>query len=139
MQLPVQTPSAMPTKELTKHVLVVDDDREVTDLLTSVLNREGYQVSIARDGNVGIANAQARRPDLLILDMMMPKRSGFLVLEYLRNSDSPSIPVIMITANEGRRHKQYAELLGVNAYLHKPFGIDNLLQTIGDLLAESES
>lgn len=118
----------------TKHILVVDDDREVTDLLEGVLARQGYKVTIARDGNLGIANAQARHPDLLILDMMMPKRSGFLVLEYLRNSDGPAIPVIMITANEGRRHQEYAELLGVDAYLHKPFAIDNLLQKIRSLL-----
>lgn len=119
----------------TKHVLVIDDDREVTDLLDNVLSRNGYKVSVARDGNLGIAHAQAQRPDLLILDMMMPKRSGFLVLEYLRQSDdAPPIPVIMITANEGNRHRQYAEILGVDDYLHKPFAIDRLLQSIKDLL-----
>lgn len=135
-----ENPELMPAQQIkTKHILVVDDDREVTDLLENVLVRQGYKVSVARDGNVGIANAQARTPDLIILDMMMPKRSGFLVLEHLRNSDSPSVPVIMITANEGRRHQEYAELLGVSAYLHKPFPIDNLLQRIRELLEMTDN
>ena len=126
----------MPTQEnKTKHILVVDDDREVTDLLENVLSRQGYKVSVALDGNLGIANALARQPDLIILDMMMPKRSGFLVLEHLRSTDAPAIPVIMITANEGRRHQQYAEILGVVAYFHKPFVIDNLLHKIDDVLS----
>ncbi len=126
----------MPTQEnKTKHILVVDDDREVTDLLENVLSRQGYKVSVALDGNLGIANALARQPDLIILDMMMPKRSGFLVLEHLRSTDAPAIPVIMITANEGRRHQQYAEILGVVAYFHKPFVIDNLLHKFDDVLS----
>lgn len=129
----------MPAQEKkTKHILVVDDDREVTDLLENVLSRQGYKVSVALDGNLGIANALARQPDLIILDMMMPKRSGFLVLEHLRSSDGPAIPVIMITANEGRRHQQYAEILGVVAYFHKPFAIDNLLQTIDNVLTYND-
>ncbi len=131
-----ENPSLMPTQEnKTKHILVVDDDREVTDLLENVLSRQGYKVSVALDGNLGIANALARQPDLIILDMMMPKRSGFLVLEHLRSTDAPAIPVIMITANEGRRHQQYAEILGVVAYFHKPFVIDNLLHKIDDVLS----
>jgi DNA-binding response OmpR family regulator len=65
---------------------------------------------------------------------MMPKRSGFLVLERIRQSYREPCPVIMITANEGRRHQQYAEMLGVNDYLHKPFTIDALLKRVSELL-----
>ena len=118
-----------------KHILVVDDDFEVTETLRHALTREGFEVSVADDGNQGIAHAETKRPDLLILDMMMPKRSGFLVLEYLRQSENNSTtPVIMITGNQGNRHRQYAELLGVNDYIQKPFAIDRILDSVKKLL-----
>ena len=120
-----------------KHILVVDDDFEVTETLRHALTREGFEVSVAADGNLGIAHAETKRPDLLILDMMMPKRSGFLVLEYLRQSENNSkTPVIMITGNQGNRHRQYAELLGVNDYIQKPFAIDRILESVKKLLGE---
>ena len=66
--------------------------------------------------------------------MMMPRRSGFLVLERLRQNDLEPVPVIMITGNEGNRHQQYAEMLGVNDYIHKPFTMDRLLDSVNNLL-----
>ena len=74
-------------------------------------------------------------PDLVVLDMMMPKRSGFLVLEKLRRSRPDPMRVIMITANEGSRHKAYAEMLGVDDYIRKPFAMDRLLQSVDRLLS----
>ena len=121
--------------EKLKHILVVDDDYEVTETLKHALTRKGYKVSVASDGNAGIAHAETQRPDLLILDMMMPKRSGFLVLEYLRQSEnSPTIPVIMITGNQGNRHREYAELLGVSDYIQKPFSMDRILSSVESVL-----
>ena len=70
--------------------------------------------------------------------MMMPKRSGFLVLEKLRRTRPVPIRVIMITANEGSRHKAYAEMLGVDDYIRKPFAMDRLLSSVGRLLARPE-
>ena len=75
-------------------------------------------------------------PDLVILDMMMPKRSGFLVMDKLRRSQRPAIKIIMITANEGNRHKAYAEMLGVNEYIRKPFNMDRLLDAVERVLDE---
>jgi DNA-binding response OmpR family regulator len=66
--------------------------------------------------------------------MMMPKRSGFLVLEKLRRTRPIPIRIIMITANEGNRHKAYAEMLGVDDYIRKPFAMDRLLDTVERLL-----
>ena len=66
--------------------------------------------------------------------MMMPKRSGFLVLEKLRSSHSVPVRVIMITANEGSRHKAYAEMLGVDDYIRKPFSMDRLLDSVKRLI-----
>jgi len=74
-------------------------------------------------------------PDLLILDMMMPRRSGFLVLEKVRRTRPVPLRVIMITANEGNRHKAYAEILGVDDYIRKPFAMDRLLESVDRLLA----
>ncbi len=119
-----------------KRVLVVDDDAEIVESIRFALQAKGYQVLVARDGNQGLAMAEKEDPDLVILDMMMPKRSGFLVLERLRRTRENPIRVIMITANEGSRHKAYAEMLGVDDYLRKPFGMDRLLTSVSDLLNE---
>lgn len=118
-----------------KRVLLVDDDPEIIESIRIPLQAKGYTVLVARDGNQGLALAERERPDLVILDMMMPKRSGFLVLEKLRRSHEAPLKVIMITANEGSRHKAYAEMLGVDDYLRKPFAMDRLIDSVERLLA----
>ena len=117
-----------------KRVLLVDDDAEILESLRLALSARGYEILIARDGNQGLAMAEREDPDLVILDMMMPKRSGFLVLEKLRRTRPIPIRVIMITANEGSRHKAYAEMLGVDDYIRKPFAMDRLLESVEQLL-----
>jgi DNA-binding response OmpR family regulator len=117
-----------------RRVLVVDDDAEIIDTVQFALKQKGYEVLIARDGNQGLAMAEKDGPDLVILDMMMPKRSGFLVLEKLKTLGT-AVKVIMITANEGSRHKAYAEMLGVHEYIRKPFAMDKLLESVERLLA----
>ena len=83
----------------------------------------------AHDGHQGKAAIYNQRPDLVILDMMMPRMGGYPVLEHFRDkTDAP--PVIMITANEGSRHKAYAEYLGVVAYIRKPFATEKLLEAV---------
>jgi DNA-binding response OmpR family regulator len=119
-----------------KRILLVDDDREIVESMRAALEANGYEILIARDGNQGLALAERESPDLVILDMMMPKRSGFLVLEKLRRTRQIPIRIIMITANEGSRHKAYAEMLGVDDYLRKPFPMDRLLDSVGRLLGE---
>ena len=117
-----------------KRILIVDDDAEIIEAVRYALEAKGYDVLVARDGNQGLAMAEREDPDLVILDMMMPKRSGFLVLEKLRRSHAVPIRVIMITANEGSRHKAYAEMLGVDDYIRKPFAMDRLVDSVGRLL-----
>ena len=119
----------------TKRILLVDDDDEIIDAISYALEAKGFDVTIARDGNQGLAMAERAEPDLVILDMMMPKRSGFLVLEKLRRTHSVPLRVIMITANEGSRHKAYAEMLGVDDYIRKPFAMDRLVESVQRLLA----
>jgi len=118
-----------------KRILLVDDDPEIVESMRTVLEANGYQTLVARDGNQGLAMVEREDPDLVILDMMMPKRSGFLVLEWLRRNRRVPTRVIMITANEGSRHKAYAEMLGVDDYIRKPFAMDRLIQSVGRLLA----
>jgi DNA-binding response OmpR family regulator len=118
-----------------KRVLLVDDDTEIVESMQTVLESRGYEVLVARDGNQGLLMAENENPDLVVLDMMMPKRSGFLVLERLRRSRPVPLRVIMITANEGSRHKAYAEMLGVDDYIRKPFAMDRLLESVDRLLA----
>ena len=119
----------------TKRILLVDDDPEIVESMRTVLESRGYQILVARDGNQGLVLAEGEHPDLVVLDMMMPKRSGFLVLEKLRRSRPDPMRVIMITANEGSRHKAYAEMLGVDDYIRKPFAMDRLLESVDRLLS----
>ena len=117
-----------------KRILIVDDDAEIVESLRFALEAKKYTVLVARDGNQGLAMAEREDPDLVILDMMMPKRSGFLVLEKLRRTRAVPLKVIMITANEGSRHKAYAEMLGVDDYIRKPFAMERLVESVDRLL-----
>jgi DNA-binding response OmpR family regulator len=128
--------TADPSKTAKKRVLLVDDDPEIIDAIRYALESKGFQIFIARDGNQGLAMAEREDPDLVILDMMMPKRSGFLVLEKLRRTRAVPVRVIMITANEGSRHKAYAEMLGVDDYIRKPFAMDKLVDAVQRLLTK---
>src|SRR5436190_627278 len=112
-----------------KTILIVDDDFELSDGIRAVLETQGHKVLQARDGQQGQNLIYQQRPDLVILDMMMPRKGGYPVLEHFRDkSDAP--PIIMITANEGSRHKAYAEYLGVVDYIRKPFAMERLLEAV---------
>lgn len=113
-----------------KRVLIIDDDPEIADSIRLALETTGYGVQTARDGSAGLALAERTNPDLIILDMMMPKRSGFLVLETLRQTQKTPSRIIMITANEGNRHLEYANELGVDEYIRKPFPMEVLIEAV---------
>jgi DNA-binding response OmpR family regulator len=118
-----------------RRILLIEDDREISSTLSSVLDGAGYHVLTASNGIDGQRLIEAERPDLVITDMMMPRLGGFPVLEFLKTlSDPPK--VIMITANEGGRHKAYAEMLGVVDYLRKPFAMDVLLEAVRKALED---
>lgn len=116
-----------------KRILIVDDDPDVLELFSLALSSEGAEVSTASDGDEAIAMLMRSNPHLIVLDMMLPRRSGFLVFERIQEeTDAP--PVLMVTANEGRRHKTYAENLGVGAYLTKPVAMERLFDEVEKLL-----
>jgi DNA-binding response OmpR family regulator len=120
-----------------KYILLIEDDREIASTLTAVLQGAGYNVTHAPNGVEGQRLLQVAVPDLVITDMMMPRMGGFPVLEYIRTLDKPP-RVIMITANEGGRHKAYAEMLGVVDYLRKPFAMDIMLEAVRQALAADD-
>jgi DNA-binding response OmpR family regulator len=112
-----------------KLILITDDDRELIDGVRTMLERQGFRVIQAHDGHQAKQMVYNHQPDLMILDMMMHRMGGFPVLEHFKDkADAP--PIIMITANEGGRHKAYAEYLGVVDYLRKPFSMERLLEAV---------
>ena len=120
-----------------KTVLLVDDDRDILHAMEAALGELGPEILTAANGDEALLQAQEHSPDLVVLDMMLPKRSGFLVLEKLkRGKKRGDLPrVIMVTGNQGHRHKMYAESLGVDEYLNKPFRMERLVESVRALLA----
>lgn len=114
-------------------VLIVDDDQDILESFDAVLQAEGALTMTVPDGNAAVAAVQEDPPDIVVLDMMLPKRSGFLVLERIKGFEDAPL-VIMVTANEGKRHHSYADSLGVDAYLLKPVPLETLITTCIDLL-----
>jgi DNA-binding response OmpR family regulator len=117
-----------------KRILVVDDDEEILETVQFALQDQGYEVLLAHDGQEGLMRAERDQPDLILLDIIMPKRSGFAVLERLRQSRIRSPRIIMLTANTDPRHREFAESRGADAFLNKPFDMDELLTTVESLL-----
>jgi DNA-binding response OmpR family regulator len=114
-------------------VLIVDDDPDILSSMALAMRAEGAQTETAADGNTAVSMFLQSPPDLIVLDMMLPKRSGFLVLEKIRELEDPP-PVIMVTANQGKRHQVYAQSLGVAAYLNKPVPLSRLVAKAVEIL-----
>ena len=121
-----------------KKILLIEDDREIAATIERVLQAAGYDVAMAANGVEGQQVTRSFNPDLVITDMMMPRMGGFPTLEFLKALENPP-RVIMITANEGGRHKAYAEMLGVDGYIRKPFAMDLLLESVDRVLSTSVS
>ncbi len=124
-----------------KTILVVDDDPDILTAVSAGLKDSGATIQTASDGNTAVSQIDKIHPDLVILDIMLPQKSGFLVLEQMRQkrprSEGPK--VIMITGNTGQRHKQYAQALGVDEYLQKPFRMERLVDVTHKLLAKKDA
>jgi DNA-binding response OmpR family regulator len=118
-----------------KKILLVDDDPDILTSLQATFETTGADLRTAKSGNEAVEMAEKDMPDLMILDMMLPGRSGFLVLEKLKKRKPTDKPrVIMITGNTGSRHKMFADTYGVNEYFTKPVKMDKLLTTAEKLL-----
>ena len=124
-----------------KKVLLVDDDFDVLQTLQAAFEPTGCTIFTSRNGNKAVDVAQREKIDLMILDMMLPGRSGFLVLEKLKGDRLPSEKpyIIMLTGNEGLRHRQYAEARGVNDYFTKPASLEKILNRAEELVRDPEA
>jgi DNA-binding response OmpR family regulator len=115
------------------HVLVVEDDPSVRGLLHTLLSAEGYEVSTASDGLAGLVKATASKPELVLLDLMMPDLGGVRVLEELRDDpELADIPVIVVTGKIDAVPGMRA-LLGDDNVFVKPFAVAELLTRVGDV------
>jgi two-component system KDP operon response regulator KdpE len=109
---------------MAEKILVIDDKREMTWLLEHALSEEGYEIEIARDGQEGLRRAHVARPDLILLDIMMPGMDGWDMLRRLR--EFSDVPVIMLTAVGGEDDKVLGLDIGADDYVTKPFGMEEL-------------
>ncbi|MES2918653.1 MAG: Hpt domain-containing protein [Pseudomonadota bacterium] len=129
---------ALPAAETkrTRQVMVVDDSVTVRKVTSRLLERHGYEVLLAKDGMDAIAKLEDARPDVMLLDIEMPRMDGFEVATLVRhNPNLEHLPIIMITSRTGEKHRERAFQIGVNAYMGKPFQEEQLLETIAELLA----
>jgi DNA-binding response OmpR family regulator len=119
-----------------KNILIVDDDPDIVAALSALLSDTGATIQTAGDGNQAIESNNEFKPDLILLDANLPKRSGFLVLEKIKGAGKRGQKpyVIIITGNKGKRHQMFAESLGVEDYIIKPFRMDRLMKSIEGLL-----
>jgi DNA-binding response OmpR family regulator len=117
-----------------KRILVVDDDRELVESVRTALLTRGYEVLVAWDGAEALVRIERDRPDLMLLDLVMPRRSGFTVLDRMRRTSMRSTPIIMMTGTDEPRHRDTATRHGVRAFLAKPFAIEQLLTEVETIL-----
>ncbi|HEX8523083.1 MAG TPA: response regulator [Tepidisphaeraceae bacterium] len=122
-----------------KRVLLVDDDNDILTSMQAAFEPTGAVIESANNGNKAVELAEKNSPDIIVLDMMLPGRSGFLVLEKVKARKPRNAPphIIMVTGNPGARHKMFAESLGVSEYFTKPVKMDKLIATAERLVGAS--
>ena len=134
------TESQLNVVEEMKTIMVVDDSITIRKITERILKRYGIEVILAKDGVDATNLLQERLPDLMLLDIEMPRMDGFEVASYIRNDERlKNIPIIMITSRTGSKHKEKAMDIGVNRYLGKPFQEDELMKNINKILKTSFS
>lgn len=121
-------------------VMVVDDSLTVRRVTQRLLTREGYQVVLAKDGVDALQHLQSVTPDVMLVDIEMPRMDGFDLTRNIRDDErTRAIPIIMITSRTASKHRNYAMELGVNEYLGKPYQEDTLLELIAGFVAKATS
>ncbi len=129
------TRRVMPGAAKTTCVMVVDDSVTVRKVTSRLLERQGMDVIVAKDGIEAIAMLQERRPDVMLLDIEMPRMDGFEVARQVRRDERvQDLPIVMISSRTGEKHQEHAAELGVNRFLGKPFQENELLGTIDSLV-----
>ncbi len=119
---------------MSKRVLIVEDEPNIAVALRFLLDREGFDVVVVRDGDDALDNVTSNTPDLVILDVMLPNRSGFDILRDIRQSDRAETPVLMLTAKGQARDRKTAAELGVNTFMTKPFSNAKVVEAVHELV-----
>jgi len=120
---------------MAKKILIVDDEPNIVVSLEFLLKREGFEIALAGDGEEALARVKTFQPDLLLLDVMMPKKSGFEVCEALRADPAQTAPLILMLTAKGRDTEIAKGLaIGADAYMTKPFSTKELVAKVKELL-----
>lgn len=123
---------------MTAKILVVDDEPNIVISLEFLLKREGYTVVIARDGQEALEAIERERPDLVLLDVMMPKKTGFEVCQDVRTNDAlQATKILMLTAKGRDTDVAKGLALGADAYMTKPFSTRDLVQKVASMLGST--
>ena len=119
-----------------QRILLVDDEPSIVKMVGKRLEIEGFDVLVAVDGQEGLAKAQAEHPDLIILDLMLPKLNGYEICTMLKQDTRyQKIPIVLFTAKAQEKDEKLGIECGANAYVRKPFRAQELLEKIRSLLA----
>lgn len=114
-----------------KKILIVDDEQDIVETLKFMLEAEGYECFCAFDGETGLSLAKEIMPDLMILDVMMPKINGYKISRLLKyDTKYKEIPIIMVTARSQEEDKLIGQETGVNEYITKPFELDEIIEKV---------
>jgi DNA-binding response OmpR family regulator len=120
---------------MAQRVLIVDDEPNIVTSLQFLMKRNGFETSVARDGDAAIAEVERFRPDLLLLDVMMPNRDGFEVCQELRTAGWADLRIVMLTAKGRETEMAKGLAVGADAYVTKPFSTRDLVDLVKALLA----
>lgn len=124
---------------MTTKILIVDDEPNIVISLEFLMKREGFEVFVANDGDAGLEQIAAQRPDLVLLDVMMPKRNGYEVCQAIRTNPSwQDMKVIMLTAKGRDTEVAKGMAMGADAYMTKPFSTKELVSQVKQLLGLGE-
>ncbi|MEM1430921.1 MAG: response regulator [Pseudomonadota bacterium] len=120
-----------------KRILLVEDEPNILEAIRFILSRDGWQVSTHSDGRTAVEAVRRADPSVLVLDVMLPGRSGFEILRELRDhSDTSRLPVLMLTAKGQERDREQAERYGVTRFMTKPFANSDVLDAVNAMMAD---
>lgn len=117
-----------------KHVLLIEDEPNIIEAIRFILSRDGWTVDVHSDGQTAMEAIRARVPDVIILDVMLPNKSGYDILNELRQDDSQGdVPVLMLTARGQKKDRELAGRLGASRFMTKPFSNGEILSAVSEL------
>ncbi len=120
---------------MTKRILIVDDEPNIVVSLEFLMKREGFEVAVAGDGEAALRAVEAKMPDLVLLDIMLPKKNGFEVCQTIRaNPEWQAVKIVMLTAKGRDTEVAKGTALGADAYMTKPFSTKDLIAQVRQLL-----